>query len=64
MARYRLDCDDMRLMGRWMALVFIGLMAGCELETYRTHEGIGVMGPNGGYFQCFDSGRCDGTTDN
>ena len=39
-------------------LVFSALTTGCEI--YRTSEGIGVIGPNGGYFVCSDNNDCYG----
>lgn len=50
----------MRNIGRWMMLLFIGLMAGCDNELYRTKEGIGLIGPNGGYFSCYTETQCSG----
>lgn len=48
--------------GRWMAVLVMGLMAaGCDTEVYRTQEGVGVTGPTGGYFQCYDEFNCSGT---
>ncbi len=43
-------------------LLAIGLLflAGCDLTAYQTNEGIGVIGPNGGYFVCFDNEHCEG----
>jgi hypothetical protein len=49
-----------RTIGRIVALVLIGLAAGCDLEFYRTAEGVGVIGPNGGYFVCTDNNDCSG----
>lgn len=51
----------MKIIGRLIALTLIGLSAGCDLELYRTAEGIGVIGPNGGYFVCADNNDCSGT---
>jgi hypothetical protein len=43
-----------RIIGRIVALVLIGLAAGCDLEL------VGVIGPNGGYFVCTDNNDCSG----
>jgi hypothetical protein len=50
----------MKLIGRLVMLALIGLANGCDLEVYRTSEGIGVIGPNGGYFVCSDNNNCIG----
>lgn len=50
-------------MRRYLTLIMltlIGLASGCDLEVYRTIEGIGVLGPDGGYFVCADNNNCDG----
>ena len=44
--------------------VLIGLTTGCDLEVYRTNEGVGVIGPSGGWFLCSDNNDCGGTTHN
>ncbi len=50
----------MKIIGRLIMLALIGLASGCDLELYRTAEGIGVIEPNGGYFVCSDNNNCDG----
>ncbi len=50
-----------KIIGRLVMLALIGLASGCDLELYRTAEGIGVIGPNGGYFVCADNNNCYGT---
>lgn len=49
----------MKTIGRWMMLVIIGLMAGCD-ELYRTTEGVGIIGQAGGYFVCYNETQCSG----
>lgn len=52
------------IMRRYTILILlslIGLNGGCELETYRTIEGYGVIGPAGGWFVCSDNEDCIGT---
>ena len=39
-------------------LALSAMTAGCDL--YRTMEGMGVIGPNGGWFVCYDEGDCNG----
>lgn len=45
-------------------VLIIGLVAlailttGCDL--YRTTEGTGIIGPNGGWFVCYDENDCSG----
>jgi predicted small secreted protein len=34
------------------------MVAGCDL--YRTMEGVGIIGPNGGWFVCYDQNDCNG----
>jgi hypothetical protein len=49
----------MKIIGRIILSVFVlATIAGCEL--YQTNEGIGIIGPNGGYFVCFDNEQCKG----
>lgn len=51
----------MKIIGRTLLAVLIGLAAGCDLEVYRTNEGLGIIGPAGGYFMCDDETNCYGT---
>lgn len=51
----------MKVIGRIMLVVVIGLLAGCDLKVYQTSEGVGVIGPNGGYFRCDNEMFCNGT---
>ena len=42
-----------------IGLVALATMAaGCDL--YRTMEGVGIIGPNGGWFVCYDENDCNG----
>lgn len=63
----------MTTIGRLVAvgLVLVGL-AGCVelgvgqgtgrvLQTYTTDEGVGVLGPDGGWFTCYNELDCAGT---
>ena len=43
-----------------ITLVLIGLSAGYDKEIYRTTEGVGIIGPTGGWFLCSDTEHCDG----
>ena len=55
---YRTGENDMK------KVLIIGLVAlailttGCDL--YRTTEGTGIIGPNGGWFVCYDENDCSG----
>lgn len=51
----------MKVIRRIVLATFIGLLVGCDLEVYRTNEGTGVIGPNGGYFWCDNEALCEGT---
>lgn len=55
----------MKVIGRLVVVVLIGLVAGCDtrtaVEVYRTDEGLGILGPSGGYFWCDDETDCAGT---
>jgi hypothetical protein len=52
----------MKTIGRMMLLLFVLGTMGCNLTAYRTIEGVGVIGPNGGYFQCDNELSCNGTS--
>ena len=39
-------------------LALSALTTGCDV--YRTSEGIGILGPYGGYFLCSDNTDCSG----
>ncbi len=45
-------------MKRTLMILGLLLVTGCDL--YRTNEGVGVLGPAGGWFQCFDETDCSG----
>ena len=61
----------MKTIGR--LVVVVGLLvgvAGCGLDapgtgrvlrTYTTSEGVGVLGPDGGWFTCYNELDCAGT---
>lgn len=51
-----------KTIGLAVMFVLIGLTTGCDLEVYRTNEGVGVIGPSGGWFLCSDNNDCGGTT--
>jgi hypothetical protein len=48
-----------RIIGLALLLALSVVLTGCDL--YRTNEGVGVLGPNGGYFWCDNEALCDGT---
>ena len=50
----------MKIIGRMLLLVVVLVTIGCDLEIYRTNEGIGILGPNGGYFWCDNNVDCTG----
>lgn len=50
----------MKMIGR-MLLMLALLMGATGCELYRTSEGVGVLGPTGGYFWCDDDAHCTGT---
>ena len=49
----------MKTIGRIVLGLFVlATLSGCDF--YRTDEGLGVIGQNGGYFMCFDNEHCEG----
>ncbi len=61
--RVRLLTEDrtMKAIGRMLVLLFVLGTMGCDLTAYRTDEGVGVIGPRGGYFWCDNELSCSGT---
>jgi hypothetical protein len=49
---WRIGLIEAIVIGIWVMV----LVTGCDV--YRTNEGLGVIGPNGGYFWCFDNEQC------
>lgn len=47
----------MRLIRLTLLVLLIGL-GGCDL--YGNREGIGILGPDGGWFVCYDDNDCNG----
>lgn len=52
----------MKTIGRTLVvLVLLAVATGCDTRVYRTTEGVGVLGPSGGWFVCDDETQCYGT---
>lgn len=47
----------MRIIG---LLLMLTMLAGCDTRMYRTLEGTGIIGSNGGYFVCDNETQCSG----
>lgn len=50
----------MKTIGLWLLLLVVLGLCGCDKKCYQTDEGVGVLGPNGGWFVCYDNDDCSG----